>query len=157
MKSYFFTNQISNKFKSTSELPEWLTNYPAFKDQIKIIRETLGMTQEQLGKMVNRKARSVQNIESGNAMPKIKTLNEIANALNAELKIVLIPREYIRSYLDKKASKKAEQLIKLDQKSSALEIQSPSEEESKEQFERLKKEILEKRRYVLWNQNLPKK
>lgn len=157
MNKYFFTDQISNKFKSINELPEWLSNYPDLKDQIKLLRETLGITQEQLGKTVNRSLRSIQQIESSHAMPKITTLNKIANALNAELKIALIPRQNINEFLDKKASEKAKQLVKLSKASSALEIQSPSEEESKLQFERLKKEILEKRRDCLWNQNQTKK
>lgn len=67
-----------------------------------------------------------------------------AEALNTELKISLIPKKNIIEFLDEKASKKAEELVKLSKTSSALEIQSPSEEESKEQVERLKREILEK-------------
>lgn len=137
MKKYFFTYQISKKFKSIEDLPEWLFNYPDFKDQIKLLRETLGMTQEQLGKMVNRSLRSIQNIESGHAMPKITTLYKIANALNTELKIALIPRQNIIEFIDEKASKKAKPLVKLSKTSSALEIQPPSEEESKAQTERL--------------------
>jgi transcriptional regulator with XRE-family HTH domain len=157
MRKYFFTEQISKKFKSIENLPEWLSDYPDFKDQIKLLRETLGMTQEQLGKMVSRSLRSIQQIESGDAMPKISTLYRIADALNAELKIALIPRQNIIEFLDKKASKKAEQLVKINKKSAALEIQSPSEEESKVQVESLKREILEKKRDSLWNQSQIKK
>jgi transcriptional regulator with XRE-family HTH domain len=157
MKKYFFTEQISKKLKSIENLPEWLSDYPNLKDQIKLLRETLGMTQEQLGKMVNRSLRSIQQIESGDAMPRISTLYKIANALNTELKIALIPRQNIIEFLDKKASKKAEQLVKLNKTSSALEIQSPSEEESNAQVENLKREILDKKRDSLWNQNQIKK
>jgi len=67
-----------------------------------------------------------------------------AEALNTELKISLIPKKNIIKFLDEKTSKKAEELVKLSKTSSALEIQSPSEEKSKEQVERLKREILEK-------------
>jgi len=157
MKKYFFTEQISKKFKSIENLPDWLSNYPDFKDQIKLLRETLGMTQDQLGKMVNRSLRSIQQIESGDATPKISTLYKIANALNAELKIALIPHQNIIEFLDKKASIKAEQLVKLSKTSSTLEIQSPSEEETKAQVESLKREILDKKRDSLWNQNQIKK
>ena len=157
MKKYFFTEQISKKFKSIEDLPEWLSNYPDFKDQIKLLRETLGMTQEQLAKMVNRSLRSIQQIESGEARPKISTLYKIAQALNTELKITLIPSQNIMEFLDEKARKKAEQLVKLTKTSSTLEIQTPSKEESKGQVERLKNEILERRRDSLWNQNQIKK
>lgn len=43
-------------------------------------------------------------------MPKISTLYKIADALNAELKIALIPRENIIKFLDEKAAKKAKQI-----------------------------------------------
>jgi transcriptional regulator with XRE-family HTH domain len=115
------------------------------------------MTQDQLAKMVNRSRRSIQQIENGEARPKISTLYRIANALNTELKITLIPRQNIMEFLDEKARKKAEQLVRLTETSSTLEIQSPSKEESKEQIEKLKNEILERRRDSLWNQKQAKK
>jgi len=157
MKKYFFTEQIDTKFKSVDDLPQWLSNYPDFKDQIKILRETLGMTQEQLGKKVGRSLRSIQQIESGEAKPKISTLKKIAEALNTELKIALVPRKNIIEFLNEKAAKKAEQLVKLAGTSSALEIQSPSKKEKDAQIGELRREILEKRRYSLWNQNRRKK
>ena len=157
MKKYFFTEQINKKFRSVDDLPEWLSNYPDFKDQIKLLRETLGMTQEQLGMKVNRSIRSIQQIESGEAKPKISTLYKIAEALNTELRITLIPRENILEFLNEKATKKAEQLVKLTETSSALEIQIPSKEERDVQIDELRREILDKRRSSLWNQNRRKK
>ena len=157
MKKYFFSEQIDKKFRSIEDLPEWLSNYPDFKDQIKLLRETLGMTQEQLAKMVNRSLRSIQQIESGEAKPKITTLYKIAEALNTELRITLIPRENILEFLNEKATKKAEQLVKLTETSSALEIQIPSKEERDVQIDELRREILDKRRSSLWNQNRRKK
>lgn len=157
MKKYFFSEQIDKKFRSVDDLPEWLSNYPDFKDQIKLLRETLGMTQEQLAKKVNRSLRSIQQIESGEAKPKISTLYKIAEALNTELRITLIPRENILEFLNEKATKKAEQLVKLTETSSALEIQIPSKEERDVQIDELRREILDKRRSSLWNQNRRKK
>ncbi|MFC2164553.1 helix-turn-helix transcriptional regulator [Acidobacteriota bacterium] len=157
MKKYFFTEQIDKKFKSVDDLPAWLSNYPDFKDQVKLLRETFGMTQEQLGKKVNRSLRSIQQIESGDAKPKISTLYKIAAALNTELKISLIPRKNIIEFLNEKATEKAEQLVKLTETSSALEIQAPSQEEREVQIDELRREILEKRRYSLWNQTRRKK
>ncbi len=152
MKRNHFTRQVSKKFKSSDELPEWIANFPSFQNQIKSIRKTLGMTQEQLGNLVNRKLRSIQKIEAGHVAPKISTLTHIANALNAELKILLIPRQDIDTFVETKASIKAEELVKMSKASSTLEIQVPSEEEVQEQIEKMKKEILEKKRDILWNQ-----
>lgn len=78
--------------KSTKDLLKKLSNHPDYKDQVKIIRESLGITQEQLAKMVDRTPRSIRTIENGEAFPRISTLQKIAEALNAELKIALIPK-----------------------------------------------------------------
>ena len=157
MKKYYFTEQISKKFDSAENLPEWLSNYPEFKEQIKLLRTTLGMTQEQLGKLVNRSLRSIQQIENGEATPKISTLYKIADALNTELVISLVPRQNLLEFLDEKAKKKAEQLIDLSETSAALENQIPSKDEKAEQIEKLKNEILNRKRDSLWTQNHVKK
>lgn len=150
MEKYLFTEQIAEKFKSMDTVPEWLQNYPEFQDQIKTLREALGMTQEQLSVKVGRTIRSIKQIENGEAMPKITTLKKIAEALNTELKISLIPRHNILDLLENLANKKAEELINISKCSSTLEIQTPSKNESKRQKENLKIEILQKRRSILW-------
>jgi transcriptional regulator with XRE-family HTH domain len=150
MKKYYFTEQVSNKFKSADDFPGWLDAYPDYKEQIKIMRETLGMTQEQLGKRIGRSRRAISNIENGSAIPTIHLLQTIAEVLNAELKVCLVPQKKITDFLDEKSTQKAKKLIKLTQTSSALEVQAPSDEEILRQIEILKKEILEKRRSTLW-------
>jgi len=157
MKNIFFAHQVSKKFKSVDDLPKWVANFPSFQNQIKSIRKTFGMTQEQLGRLVNRSLRSIQKIEAGHGAPKISTLTHIANALNTELKILLIPRQDIDTFLENKASIKAGELVKMSKTSSALEIQTPTGEEVQEQIEKMKKEILEKKRDILWNQIPAKK
>lgn len=147
MKKYYFTEQVSNKFKSAEDFPGWLDAYPDYKEQIKILRETLGMTQEQLGDRIQRSQRAVSNIENGSSTPTISLLQTIAEALNADLKVCLIPRKKITEFLDEKSTEKAKELIKLTKISSALEVQAPSGEEILRQLEILKREILEKRRF----------
>ena len=156
-KRYLFTHEISNKLKSLDLLPEWLANYPDYSSQIKLLRETLGMTQMQLARKVNRSLRTIQLIESGGVTPKISTLNSIAEALNAELKIALVPQQNIVEYLNEKAMKKASQLVRLNKVSAILEDQRPSKKVEKEQTLKLRNEILEKRRDILWKQKPSKK
>jgi transcriptional regulator with XRE-family HTH domain len=156
-KRYLFTNQVSNKLKSLDLLPEWLVNYPDFSDQIKMIRETLGMTQFQLARKVNRSLRTIQLIESGEVWPKISTLKEIAKALNTELTIALIPQQNIVKFLNEKAMNKASQMVKMNKASATLENQTPSKRDEKEQTLRLKNEILERRRDILWDQKRSEK
>ena len=157
MKSPFFTEQISKKFKSTADLPAWLAHYPLFKDQIKLLRETLGMTQEQLARRVNRTTRSIQQIENAESTPKISTLHRIAEALNAELKIMLVPRKNLVDFIEDKAGRKADQLLKLNRASSLLELQPPSDEERKAQIDHFSQEIREKQRDQLWSRKKTKK
>jgi transcriptional regulator with XRE-family HTH domain len=79
--------------RSTGKIPEWLKGYPDYKDQIKVIREALGMTQGFLAKKVDRTPRSIRTIENGEAFPRITTLQRIAEALNSDLKILIIPKD----------------------------------------------------------------
>ena len=93
MEKKYFTGQIS----------DWLTQYPDYKNQVKMIRETLGMTQDQLAKMVDLTPRAIRTIENGEAFPRINTLQKIADALNAELHIFLAPKQDISGFLKKKS------------------------------------------------------
>jgi transcriptional regulator with XRE-family HTH domain len=150
MKKQFFSSQVGQKLGSIQKLPHWLRDFPEdFRDQIKLIRETLGMTQTQLGKRAGCSLRYIQGIENGRAAP-IATIKKIADILNADLKLFVLPRQDLSKYLEEKATQKARQIVGLSKASSSLEIQTPSNETRDEQIESLKKEILEKRRSSLW-------
>jgi len=84
------------------------------------------MTQEQLANEVDRTPRSIRTIENGEAFPRISTLQKIADALNAELSISLIPKKDISEFLNKKRNHEAEKLVKITDPVSAFETQSPS-------------------------------
>jgi transcriptional regulator with XRE-family HTH domain len=113
-------------FKSPKYLQEWLYNYPDYKDQIKMIREVLGMTQKQLAKKVDRTPRSIRTVENGEAFPRITTLQKIADALHAELHISLIPKKTIPGFQPEKISQEAKEFIEPDKTDSAFETQSSS-------------------------------
>ena len=78
---------------TTLDLPQWINEYPKLNYQVKAIRESMGISQEQLAENIGLTWRSIPNIESGNVNPKITTLQKIADYLNCDLKILLIPRE----------------------------------------------------------------
>lgn len=126
MKKNIYEKMKSNSFKSTKDLTNCLANNPDYKDQIKIIREILGLTQEQLAKMVDRTPRSIRNIENGEAFPRITTLQKIADALNSELKISIIPKTDIFESFYEKTKQAAKKSVKFNDTSSSFEIQSPS-------------------------------
>lgn len=115
MEKKYFINQASkgNESPETRDIREWLSQYPGYKEQIKAIRESLGMTQEQLAKLVDRTPRAIRTIENGEAFPRISTLQGIADALDAELNIFLVPRKGILPPLNEKdkAKGKGEEII----------------------------------------------
>ncbi len=82
---------MKKKSSAAVDVTRWLDNHPDYKEQIKALRESRGLTQEQLAKKVDRTTRSIRHIENGEAFPRITTLEKIAAALNAELKISLLP------------------------------------------------------------------
>ena len=81
------------KSKTSKDLPEWLSEYPELHIQVKTIRESQGISQQKLAENIGLTWRSIPNIESGNVNPKISTLKKIAEFLNCELKILIIPGE----------------------------------------------------------------
>ncbi|MDQ1351216.1 MAG: Helix-turn-helix protein [Acidobacteriota bacterium] len=111
MEKKSFINQATNGTESpeTRDIREWLSQYPGYKEQIKGIRESLGMTQEQLARVVDRTPRAIRTIENGEAFPRISTLQGIADALDAELNIFLVPRKGIPLTLNKKEKAKSNQ------------------------------------------------
>ena len=115
---------MNEKYFATKDLASRLANYPDYKDQIKILREALGMTQEQLAEKVDRTPRSIRQVENGEAFPRLTTLEKIAAALNAELKVSLIPKEDISGFLDKNMEQKE------DNAGPTFEIQPPANDNS---------------------------
>jgi transcriptional regulator with XRE-family HTH domain len=84
-------NQPTKPLNTAASLYEWLSRYPDFREQIKILRRARGMTQDDLAKLVDRTPRSIRMIENGEASPRLTTLQKIAAALNAEIVISLLP------------------------------------------------------------------
>lgn len=83
-----------------SYVKKLITDDPGFaeelrKEQIKLdyavaimqLRESLGLTQEQFAKKVNKPQSTIARIENGNANPTIKTLDEIGHAVGKKLSI----------------------------------------------------------------------
>lgn len=151
MKKHYFTNEVSEKLKSVKNLPSLVKEYPDFASQIKIIRESLGLTQQQLAKKINYTARSIIRIEQGKMLPNVSTLQKIAEVLNAQLNILLVPKDNLKDFLDKKAEKKAKELIGLARGNSVMEEQGPSDKTYLEELEKTKKNLLEKKRHSLWD------
>ncbi len=60
--------------------------------QVIELRKTLDLSQQELAMKINDKQSNIARLENGNANPSIEKLTRIAEGLNAELEIKLIPR-----------------------------------------------------------------
>lgn len=91
-----------------------MARYPDYKDQIRILRQSLEQTQAQLAKLVDRTPRSIRMIENGEAYPRVTTLQKIADALNADLIISLVPKTGISEFLNESSRQLEEKLVQAD-------------------------------------------
>jgi len=64
-------------------------------DQLKTIRQTLGMKQAELGDKVGLPQSHVSRIEKGTTNPRLSTITDMARAMDYEL--VLVPRTLVPS------------------------------------------------------------
>ena len=146
-----YISQISKKFKSLKDLPEWLRQFLAPEEQIKMIRTTLGMTQNQLAKKIGFSSNvPVTELENKEKEPTIETLKKYASALECELLIRFVPKKEIKNLLNELAEKKARKIVSLSVSNSAMELQKPDKETIETEVERVKKELLEKKKSSLW-------
>lgn len=60
--------------------------------QVIELRKMLDLSQQELAKRINDKQSNIARLENGNANPSIEKLTRLAEGLNAELEIKLIPR-----------------------------------------------------------------
>ena len=148
-----YLNQVSRKLNPAQHIQVLKTFFMLPHSQLELIRKALGMTQIQLAKKLGYKSNvPVAKLEGGNNKnPTIETLKNYANALGCELLIGFVPKKEIKKTIEELAEKKAREIINLSSKSSALELQKPNSDAIKDEIEKLKNEIIEKRRSILWD------
>ncbi|MFC1483291.1 multiprotein-bridging factor 1 family protein [Candidatus Margulisiibacteriota bacterium] len=153
MKKYYFSREISKKMNNINKIPEWIKNMPDYAEQIKIIREIYGLSQEELGRLIKSNGRVIRRIENKEVQPTMSLLLRIAEALNTKLYINLIPKETIEKYLKEKALKKAKEIVMQAKSSASLEKQTPSVKSINEEIHKIADEIFNQKRDMLWKRN----
>jgi transcriptional regulator with XRE-family HTH domain len=122
--------QINNRFTALRDLQDWMARYPDYKDQMRILRRSLGMTQAQLAKFVDRTPRSIRMIEKGEAYPRVTTLQKIADSLNVNLIISLVPKTGVSEFINESSTQVEEKLVRIDEvdndRDSTVEMPSTS-------------------------------
>ena len=78
------------------EKPEFRSEYEALELEFTIIqaiidaRKSAGLSQKQLSELTGIAQADISKLENGNANPSLKTLQRLANGMNAKLKIEFI-------------------------------------------------------------------
>lgn len=119
-------------------------------DQIKGIRETLGMTQEQLAERCGFSQSYIADIENGRRENlELSTLNKIAEGLECSMQIRIAPDKEIGQILDEQSAKVAKKIVAITSGSTALEMQLPDKKIIEEEIRKTQKDLLE-HRSSLW-------
>lgn len=121
---------------------------------IRTIRTALGMSATQLAKRVGVTPQSIQDYENAEAAGTITiaTLNKIAEALNCEPLVVLVPRESLEATVKKQALKSATKIVNHADTQMKLEAQGTGKGFKKAQIKELADEIEKNMGRELWEE-----
>jgi predicted DNA-binding mobile mystery protein A len=145
-------NQIEEIFRPEKKIPEWMRR-GTVSEQIRIVRETLGMTQAQLAERAGMTQSAVAQIEnSSDSDIQLSTLERLARGLNGELLISFIPRQKISKAIEAQKEKVARRLLQISSGNAALELQLPDRTHVNASLKILKADLLRNYRHSLWSQ-----
>ena len=80
--------------------PEFRAKYESLEPEYKLaatlirLRLAKGLTQEQLAKFLNTKQESIARLESGGSLPSLSTVKRVAEALDADVEIIVKPKRH---------------------------------------------------------------
>ena len=119
---------------------------------LRAIREALGMTVRQFAKAARVAVSTAQAAERAEAKGDItlSTLARYAEALECELRYVLVPRKPLQQMLEQRAEAIARTEVAAVHHSMALEEQATSQEQMERQVAELRRKLLEGPRSRLW-------
>ena len=123
------------------------------KGWLKVIREALGMTVEQVADRLDVTKSMVSKYERAELDETITlaTLRRVASALDADLMYAVLPRKSIEELRRERALTAARRRVQSVHQSMALEDQAVSAEERERQIAELADELLEERPRTIWD------
>ena len=120
-------------------------------DQIKGIREALGMTQGQLAERCGFSQSYIADIENGRRENlELSSVKKIAEGLRCSALVLIVPDKEINQILDEQSTQVAEKIVAITSGSAALERQLPDKKIIDEEIRATKKDLLEQHRSALW-------
>ena len=142
--------QIQERFKAYEEAGQKPTPPQGW---IKTIREALGMSSQVLAKRMGKSRSNVTSMEQSEQRKTIslKSLEQIAQALNCKLVYCLVPIEPLDKILESQARKVAQKRIALINHSMKLEQQGLTAQQLKQQEDDLVQALLFGSPKKIWN------
>jgi predicted DNA-binding mobile mystery protein A len=124
------------------------------KGWLKVIREALGMTVEQVADRLDVTKSMVSKYERAELDETITlaTLRRVASALDADLMYAVLPRKSIEELRRERALTAARRRVQSVHQSMALEDQAVSAEERERQIAELADELLIERSRTIWDE-----
>ena len=119
------------------------------------MRTALGMTGAQLARRMGVTRGAVSSFEKAelNGGITLKSMQKLAQAMNARFVYAVIPEDDVTTVIERRAQKRAHALVQEAGIQMALEEQSLSSDRLEDEVMRVAKELLEKRQSELWNDN----
>ena len=119
------------------------------------MRTALGMTGAQLARRMGVTRGAVSSFEKAelNGGITLKSMQKLAQAMNARFVYAVIPEDDVNTVIERRAQKRAHALVQEAGIQMALEEQSLSSDRLEAEVMRVAKELLEKRQSELWNDN----
>ena len=142
--------QISARFNSTKLIPPWIKGLGSWAHQLKSIREALGLSQVQLANRLSTTQKTVSFLEAETVNPTLKTMAKVAESLNCELVVAMVPRKELDKTVADLAEKKADELMKHSVANAAMELQRPNAKITKISKDKLVSDLIENKRGFLW-------
>lgn len=137
-------------YQSVEKLPKWLRSAELYSEQIRSLRNLLGMTQGQLAKRAAQSPRLIRHLEAGDVDPQLSTLAKTAKGLECELVVRFVPKKKVSKLLKERARQKAAKLIRLSKGTAAMEEQQPKDFLIRIQVKELIDKLL-KKPTLLWD------
>ena len=139
--------------KAIHQLPRWLNISLPIGDQVRGVREALGMTQTQLARRSGLAQSVIAEIEAGKRADLcLSTIKRLAAGLNCETLVQIIPEKNVAQLLDEQSTKIAKMIVATSSGSAAIELQLPEQNVIDEQVNQIKRDLLKKHRSALWRQ-----
>lgn len=144
---------MATNLKSIYQVPNWLNSSIPIGEQIRDVREALGMTQRQLAQRCQLHQSVIAEIESGKRKDLcLSTIKKLAVGLNCQSLIQIVPQKEISKILDERSTDMAQKIIGMSSGSAAIEMQLPNQNLINEQVSEIKKDLLGKRKSALWQE-----